>query len=98
MQMLYKNRIFDILLDADHNLLVATYNDPEKFKTLTDPKSGKEVKSIGYADIFSVSTPISDNAAPYDKGAILFEAGGNNFALLFKNLFMKIDERLAQNN
>ena len=94
MQMIYKARIYDILVDISNNKITASYLDPQKVKHFNSKESGIPVKSIAYADIFSVSIPISENYTKGEDLSRLFETADISFMAMFQKLCAKIDEKM----
>ena len=60
MQFIYKSMTFDVTFNIDENLIVATYINPQKIIYTKDEHTGEIIKKIGYSDIVSFTTPISD--------------------------------------
>ena len=60
MQFTHQSMTFDVGINIDHNLIAATYIDPKNISEFNDENTGRQIKKMKYADIFSVSLNISD--------------------------------------
>ncbi len=94
MQFIYKSRTFDIVVNIDHNLIIATYIDPQKISYTKDEQSGQITKTMRYSDIISASIPISDNFKPGEDYSKLFENNNLCFSTIFQKLCQELDKRL----
>lgn len=94
MQLIYKSRTFDIVVNIDHNLIIATYVDPQKISYTKDEQSGQITKTIGYSDIISASIPISDSYISGEDNSKLFENNDLCFSQIFHKLCQELDNRL----
>lgn len=92
----YKGMKFQVGILVPHNLIAATRTDNLKFKESKHPQTGEQIRSIHYADIFSVDIPITEVYKGEMKEQAVLDSCYNELRnTIIEKLCVKIDSRLS---
>ena len=96
MQFYYKAQVYSLIIDVDHNMIIASMADPQKFRYFKNEITGETVKSISYSELSSISIPISETCKSGDSHSKLFDNNNLSISAIISKLCDKIDEQFKQ--